>query len=177
MNMGSDSASICASMAARMAASASSLTAWPRAAAAARLTMEMTPANWVPPMTADRAAAPQADDRLDVLCQHLLLDTPTGEAVLQPLTWAQTLLPDHHLQITDQASDQAESLTGPGGSGLAALQAAGPPLTVAQRQILRGAAQARRLHPTPQLEGQLHHVRVDFGFVELGVEEHARLQR
>lgn len=93
-------------------------------------------------MTADRAAAPQADDRLDVLCQHLLLDTPTGEAVRQPLIWAQTLLPDHHLQITDQASDQAEPLTGPGGSGLAALQAAGPPLTAAQRQILRGAAQA-----------------------------------
>ena len=34
-------------------------------------------------------------------------------------------------------------------------------------QGLRGAAQARRLHPTPELEGQLHHVRVDFGFVEL----------
>ena len=44
-------------------------------------------------------------------------------------------------------------------------------------QGLRGAAQARRLHPTPELEGQLHHVRVDFGFVELGVEEHPRLQR
>ncbi|MGM9319366.1 GGDEF domain-containing protein [Deinococcus aquaticus] len=93
-------------------------------------------------MTPDQSLPVRIDDRLDVLCQHVLLETPTADAVHQPLTWAQTLLPDHGLQIVDRKHDQAEPVTGPSGSTLAFLHAAGPPLTSPQRLILRGAAQA-----------------------------------
>lgn len=91
--------------------------------------------------------APRADDRLDVLCQHLLLDTPDAPVVQRPLTWAQTLLPDHRVKITAPDADPhtagpAEPLTGPGRTTLATLHADGTHLTPAQRQILRGAAQA-----------------------------------
>ena len=53
--MGSDSASICASTAARIAASPSSSNAVPRASAAARATIDSTPASCAGPITADFA--------------------------------------------------------------------------------------------------------------------------
>ncbi|GAQ23146.1 diguanylate cyclase with PAS/PAC sensor [Deinococcus grandis] len=101
----------------------------------------------VSPVTAEEHVAPRADDRLDVLCQHLLLDTPDAPVVQRPLTWAQTLLPDHRVKITAPDADPhtagpAEPLTGPGRTTLATLHADGTHLTPAQRQILRGAAQA-----------------------------------
>src|SRR5580704_9556253 len=53
--IGSDSASIWPSTAARIAASASSSTFWPRPSAAARATIDNTPDSCAPPITADLA--------------------------------------------------------------------------------------------------------------------------